>query len=210
MILQKKLIRPALVSLALFVLWCSPAYAQSGRTKQTARPAPIKEATAVSSQPKEKPAEEQKPAASQDAPSLKETLDWLREKLEAEGGFDDKDSKISTKFSSVMTEGCTLRYTMTTRFYSPVDRAAGTGGGKRREITFQLRDIDLSSIKVETWIGGAYSVAVVTIDSKPKINLGDELSAKTGVYFQEEEMAGRFAKALAHAIKLCQEKKEPF
>ncbi len=98
-------------------------------------------------------------------------------------------------------DGCTLTYTE----YFNSDGA----GGDDIETSFQLKDIDPSSLKVEEFLGG-FIVGYNTLDSRQAINRNGRKANKGFIGFQEQEMATRFAKALSHAIKLCAAKKEPF
>ena len=184
----KKLIYTSLMF--TFLTLSVTVFAQTGRVN----------APKPTASPKEQSTLSQKKPESESEPSLNETLNWMRQKLIIGAGFYSKEEKTRIKISNVKVEDCIIIYT---EYFN-----SGTGGNDI-ETSFQLKDIDPSSLKVEEFLGG-FIVSYNTLDSKQAINRDGRKTNKGFIGFQEQDMATRFGKAFAHAIKLCASKKEPF
>ncbi|HZT35422.1 MAG TPA: hypothetical protein VFA15_05860 [Nitrososphaera sp.] len=133
-------------------------------------------------------------------PSLAETLGWIQQKLTTGAGMYSKADKTRIKIDGVRVDDCTITYN---EFFD------SDGAGGDVDTSFQLKDIDPSSIKVEDFLGG-FVVRYNTLDSKQAINRSGRKVDKGFIAFQEQDLAARFARALTHAIKLCAGKREPF
>src|SRR5215216_6813956 len=112
------------------------------------------------------PSTAQNNASSQgNAPSLKETLDWLKEKLTAYASFTETIANRDTiqKVDLVNFDGCTLTY----RY---ARRAASIGLELIQTYTFSLGDIDSSKVKIESK-EGHYFLMLYALDNKPRIKM---------------------------------------
>jgi hypothetical protein len=179
------------LALTLLAMMSVTASAQTGRANPSKPAVP----------PKEQSAPSQKKADSGGEPSLNETLDWIRQKLTTGAGFYSKEEKTLIKFSGVKVDDCTIAYNE----YINLDGA----GDDNIETSFNLKEVDPSSIKVEEFFGG-FVVKYNTLGGKQAVNRSGRKVDKGFIGFQVQDMAARFAKALSHAIKLCAGKREPF
>lgn len=152
----------------------------------------------------------------ENSPSLKETLDWLKEKLNAYASFTETVANRDAvqKVDLVNFDECTLTY----RY---IHKSASIGLEIQRKFTFSLGDIDPSKLNIEGK-DGHFTLVLHTVDNKPKIKvemnatfagpLKEESKwiADTRFPFDSLEMADRVSKAFAHAINLCKSHKELF
>lgn len=158
----------------------------------------------------------QNSSSQEKSPTLKETLDWLKEKLTAYASFTETLANRDTvqKVDLVSFDGCTLNY----RY---VHRAASIGLELQQIITFSLGDIDPSKLKLDGK-DGHFTLTLYTVDSKPKIKV--ELKSSFARPLKEQskwtdsarfpfdnlDMADRVSKAFLRAIDLCKGEKELF
>jgi hypothetical protein len=152
----------------------------------------------------------------ENAPSLKETLDWLKEKLNAYASFTETIANRDTvqKVDLVNFDECTLTY----RY---IHKSASIGLEIQQKFIFSLGDIDPSKSTVDGK-DGHFTLVLHALDCKPKIKV-ETNAAFTGPLKEESkwiaearfpfdslEMADRVSKAFAHAINLCKSRKELF
>lgn len=172
----------------------------------------------------------------QQQPSLEETMKWLSEKLENEGGF--IEGNVSEKIDLIDFQGCTVGYRWTR-----LERFAGVAIGIWTKQSFPLTAIDPDSVKV-VLLRGHHQCALTTLNNAKKIKatdgpilpptatvremdsanqkalirsadtlpklIGSNLDSEVRIPFAEKDIAERFAKALTHAVMLCKARKEPF
>ena len=222
------MIRLSLVMILLTLT--SPAQQKQQPIVRDLPPTPVEErdikAAAQDSLPKDstpKPPESTKPetgAAAQDSePSAAETEDWIKEKLAAYGSVSKQDPKNGTYFHEkaeyIAFEGCTFTFR---RSFSSQSGTVKLFGG---EWDFRIPLADLDSERVE--VTDEHETKFVTIRAKEGKTFKGDLHAfvmtksdniskqetEASLPVNDEEMAGRIAKAFAHLIKLCN-KKEPF
>ncbi|HKQ06198.1 MAG TPA: hypothetical protein VJ464_13770 [Blastocatellia bacterium] len=158
----------------------------------------------------------QKSSRQEDAPSLKETLDWLKEKLNAYASFTETIANRDAvqKVDLVSFDECTLTYKY-------IHKSASVGLEIQQRFTFSLGDIDPSKSNIDGK-EGHFTLVLHALDSKPKIKV--EMNATFAGPLKQEskwiadarfpfdslEMADRVSKAFAHAINLCKSRKELF
>lgn len=167
-------------------------------------------------------------APAEKEPTLEETLAWLKEKLTSSAFYkrvsSDEDGSLTTvyKVTGVGFEGCTM--TMETSLaisssFNPSIRetlhhykvSLGDLDPARVEV-YQLYKSDAAITEVQAYTAGD---APKVQDRRDAPGLrGREVEEKAGTSiaftFAEKDLAERAGKALAHAIKLCGAKREPF
>lgn len=161
-------------------------------------------------------------------PTLPETIKWLEENLPTKAVYSGKQGKfiLSVRVISAKLTGCVCEL--------KVEEETSSVGSMTRVNTTSLYNIpftalDLEKIKTNSKLdqqGFQPPATLLHLFTKDEANLiqyksslrivgrPSESSLFTNsvtLYIGEEEMAKRFARAFAHAIKLCQaNKKEPF
>jgi hypothetical protein len=161
---------------------------------------------------KEEP--EQKANAA-NSPSLAETLSWLKDRLETDGGDSYTQQnptlgpiKFRHSYQTVSFSSCTVSW-LSISTMSP--------GLPQRPYkdTMNLADIDPTNVKIAPYkseTGTVFQVLLATRDGKKSIK--DETEAGTVMYaqinwiFMDSSIADRVGTAVAHAATLCA--KEPF
>jgi hypothetical protein len=163
-------------------------------------------------------------------PSLKETLDWLKEKL-TEAGYTNAKSSASSKdidmerIEGVRYEGCNISYKEISVMGNPeVFQSTFVSA-----IELPLKEIDPLAVKIHPTTGKnqIYVLKLYSLKRRSKFKVGrttifikygtpssepGEIAYTSEIWlrFEEQEMANRVAKAFIHAIKSCQAVKEPF
>ena len=146
---------------------------------------------------------------STNAPSLSETLQWLSEASEAESGDGDKHHTFESD-----GKDCSATITET---------RAATPGFWIKE-SFSLADIDPDDIRVNDLskedsklpgIFGKSAVVFHTSNHTKKIvhtasQIADSVWHSDYIYFTNDRFAPKFAKAFAHAARLCGGKRSSF
>lgn len=155
-----------------------------------------------------------------EGPSLQETIDWLKSKLNGQkveytestvGNTGASSFKSTEEYTNFRADGCTVRWTMKNVFddtpYS-------------YDLDLKLSDLDPVSVKVETLepeVSKHMNTRVRGSGISPetwlvvlKVTAFQGNTFKTGFKFQDREMAKRVAKAFQNAIKKCGGKVEPF
>lgn len=144
-------------------------------------------------------------------PSLTETLDWIKGKLNDEYPVAltlPSDGKVVVEnLELVRFDGCQIIW------------RTGLDGTVNTEWRVGLSALDPTKVKVREF-GGIWRVYLYTYNSRRRVrqNLIGKvgkvvpLGVRTDCFFdfRSEEMAERVAKAFSHAIKLCGGRKEPF
>jgi hypothetical protein len=170
-----------------------------------------------------------KPATPKDnGPSLDETTVWLKEKIASYSGVslesDDGRVEKGVSYSSTATfDGCHL--TLTTQAKSlETEQPVGS-----TIYAMDVQDIDPKTIGVRKMLaagyhrpgGGAYyTVTLAMIGNQARVQMTNIVGAGHGykvmksevnVDLNDEDIANRAAKALVHAVQLCQaQHPEPF
>ena len=140
-------------------------------------------------------------------PSLSETLQWLSGASEVKSGDGDEDHTFETD-----GKGCSVTITET--------RVRATLGFWIKE-SFSLADIDPDNIQIddlgkgEYKIPGKFAVSFHTTNYTNKIihtssQFATSISHSDYIYFTNDRFAPKFAKAFAHAARLCGAKKSSF
>ena len=161
----------------------------------------------------------------EDSPSLKQTTDWLAEKMnmfgngEGEGRGDKAGEKIAVKIESARFDGCKLSYTIQTTW-----RGKST---KIKEISTDyalvLSDLDASKVEIVTnsqvemvanysiihleTPSGALKIShkLKARDSNPGVthDVFSLKEASTRIPIADSTLAQQVVKAFVHAINLC-------
>lgn len=136
-------------------------------------------------------------------PTLDATLRWLQEKCRAYGSFEEDGAVGDT----LGFEGCRAEKT------TQVCDRDGRSNCVQIVVLFSLADLQRKSVRVvedrTVPSGDGWSVCVETVGGRRKVRTrsGTTESSSTGVCFflrNDDDLPRRFAKALAHAIALCQ------
>jgi hypothetical protein len=138
------------------------------------------------------------------APTLEATQRWLEEKSKAYGSFEEEGAVGDT----LGFEGCRARKT------TQVCDRDGKSNCVQVVVLFSLADLQQRSVRVvedrTVPSGDGFDVCVETVGGRKKVKTrsGRTESSSTGVCFflrDDDHLPRRFARALAHAIALCQE-----
>lgn len=174
--------------------------------------------------------------AEDETPSLKETFDWLKSKLEgfqskytqttiitrkSDPPFTSKDTNTTSiinfkeSYSNFTLDNCSMTWTQEWTLIS--QNSPESRGTEKYKVN--LSEIDPLNIKIVqlepdlSWIVYDKKSGTTSPDTwKVKIQPLDE-KTKTpdvGINFQDREMAKRVAKAFQNAVKKCGGKVEPF
>lgn len=145
--------------------------------------------------------------SSGDSAKLKETTDWLKEKLLKHINlFELKDNRL-IKADRVQFDGCK----MTLLEIESSDMPGRGRMSSQREVTIPLKDIDPSKITAMNYRGNP-SVVIETKDRKPKIDvqivspgIGSRKQFELYVLsFRDKAISFEVAKKLSEAATLCQ------
>jgi hypothetical protein len=149
------------------------------------------------------------PAPSTNSPSLSETLQWLSGASEQESADGDEHHTFESDGKDI----CSATITET--------RTKATPGFWIKE-SFSLADIDPDDIQVddlgkggEPRFLGKFAVAFHTTNYTKKIihtssQYAEAIPASDYIYFTNDWFAPKFAKAFAHAARLCGAKRSSF
>jgi hypothetical protein len=172
----------------------------------------------------------QEPAKPQEsAPSLEETTRWLQEKISNYGSYSAVVNHTETVGKKTVSMPLDIAYKALnpvfndcTFTYSYVYADAPVVIHQLVNV-IQLGDIDGSKVKLDDKEGPPYFVKLPTVGGEGKIkqdqrcctaramaSFGTKNVSEAIVPFEDRELAGRVAKAFAHAADLCKKKKEPF
>ena len=145
---------------------------------------------------------------STNGPPLRETLQWLTGASEAESGDGDEFHTFESNGNDV----CSATITENRSAASP---------GFWIKLTFSLADIDPDDIRVndlsngEYAIPGKFAVDFHTTNYVKKImvtsnSYAGPVATSDYIYFTNDWLAPKFAKAFAHAARLCGGKRSAF
>ena len=158
-------------------------------------------------------------AAAQDEPTLKRTITWIQDKIEAYSRYVVVDSmgllsEVHFSFSNANESSCRIHL---------VENAKGIGSAS---YSFAFSDIDPESIKVrqitEVYPGIKIhdDVYLITLYSKHQSRIfyceykgaygGDTFDDSITLGVKTQDMAERLARAIKHAISLCAEEDDLF
>jgi hypothetical protein len=183
--------------------------------------------------------QKQRPAATDEKkPSLKETFDFLREKIKAYAYYKavtNDCTLVDYRAEDVQFDGCamTLR---DVQVLTVNDQAAGTAFTIVNTVNgvdkMSLTDMDAQQVAVKvpesmTPVTTGFLISLLTINKQKLIHSHSETHGyssvsgsrnytadtdrySTQIYFTDKDMANRIANAFVHAIGLCAAKKEPF
>ena len=145
-----------------------------------------------------------------DPPTLKETTDWLKDKLPKYVNQYQLLDKRLLKVDEVVFKECQLKFVETSTWDKP-DKS-----GRfliQTEVEIQLTEIDPSKI-VELALEEHTFVVFETKDGKPSIKrrfrtpgARDRFEKTYFFPFRNADIAGKISKGLKHAVTLCQEGK---
>jgi hypothetical protein len=183
--------------------------------------------------------QKQPPAATgEKKASLKETFDFLREKIKAYAYYKavaNDGTLVEYRAEDVQFDGCamTLR---DVQVLTVNDQAAGTAFTIVNTVNgvdrMSLTDLDVQQVAVKapesmTPVTTGVLISLLTINKQKLIHSHSETHGyssvsgsrnyandadrySTQIYFTDKDMANRIANAFVHAIGLCAAKKEPF
>ncbi|HET9532751.1 MAG TPA: hypothetical protein VFQ92_20520 [Blastocatellia bacterium] len=150
--------------------------------------------------------------------TLKETTDWLKEKLESAAGYhqDDGYKSNTCKIQDVYFQNCSLTFRETR--ITKLNMRTFMDASVRSALV--LSNIDPSKITVAV-ISGVPTVKIPTVEGKKTIKNDLDIAlpsrrektisttSELELPFEDQDTAERVAKAFAHAVNLCKGKKEP-
>lgn len=155
-------------------------------------------------------------------PTLKESVDWLKEKFVVYGGGETSSANLppsSTKYEDIKFEGCSMSFVSTLIIGSPPGMSI-KGANFKSETTFSFSDIDARSIKQTTRSMGISSISMMTKLNESRITSSKTSSLSTALVresknvveftVRDEEISKRMAKALERIATLCSTNKEKF
>jgi len=172
-------------------------------------------------------------AQTEKAPTLDETLKWLDGKLRdgfliTEKNDEGKTIITSQTRSSQPIEQCVVRLNLSTEIcVSGIDGCAST----KESLTVPLGYLSLSDIKttryespdgyrqkaVSWWVSAATTKSATVIARAMTVTMppnpphdSTALTSSFNLFFNDEELANRVTKALAHAAELCGAKRDVF
>ena len=190
----------------------------------------------VPAQESNPPAPTTNPPAADEGPTIKETQDWLKEKLQYSIEYTDsigsqtnykgmgatvskEQRRFTLEFKDVKFDGCTLTWTTSVKKFTVDEDGDSREGSDSYDHTAFLKDVDPASVRVVQHVagepGGGTKIKGVTTPDVWNLLLTDktpdEFEYIYNVFmFKDREMAKRVAKAFQHAVTLCGGKVQPF
>jgi hypothetical protein len=145
-------------------------------------------------------------------PSMKETITWM-DNFSGQHGF-LTNAGVTRMNALRAIKDCAVSIEIT------YPNAKKTSQPKKLNATILLSDFDPNAVREETdKDAGTYEVEFERSDSSPEIEESVEMAdgsktkwfvAEESLFFDSEESARRFARALVHAINLCGGTPAPF
>jgi len=138
------------------------------------------------------------------AQSFKETLGWMHQSSEYHAFFDATDNALEST-QVPLTNTCT-------NFVIIQERSAARQPPYTYKILLNLKAVDpntvyATAVKDKSWayidIGTTNDEEAIQISSTPATPMVTTGTAGVSVKFEDTSFAGRFAKALRHAVVLC-------